>query len=115
MKKALWYLIAFLLGILPGFFIVFNSIFSDPSGKVLERLVTYLLVIVSFGVLGFLLGRTRENPLMLGIMLSLFSLILLVFYLTKEPGTWLLILTYGVLTLGSAYLGAKWGAPKVKG
>lgn len=115
MKKILWYFIAFLLGVLPGFFIVFNSVFSDPSGNFSERLVTYLLVIVFFGVLGFLLGRTRENPLILGVMLSLFTLVLLVFYLFKEPGSWLLILTYGVLTLGSSYFGAKWGAPKVKG
>lgn len=104
----------FLLGILPGFFIVFNSVFSDPSGNFFERLVTYLLVIVSFGVLGFLLGRTRENPLMMGTMLSLFSIILLVLYLFKEPGSLLLILSYLVLTLGASYLGAKWGAPKTK-
>ncbi|MGI1660059.1 MAG: DUF6954 family protein [Desulfitobacterium sp.] len=115
MKKLLWYLIAFLLGILPGFFIVFNSVFSDPSGNISERLVTYLLVIVSFGVLGLLLGRTRENPLIMGTMLSLFSIILLVFYLFKEPGSLLMILSYLVLTFASAYLGAKWGVPKAKG
>ncbi|MEL1135512.1 hypothetical protein AAC978_10030 [Desulfitobacterium sp. THU1] len=115
MKKVFWYLIAFLLGILPGFFIVFNSVFSDPSGNISERLVTYLLVIVSFGVLGFLLGRTRENPWMMGTMLSLFSIIILVFYLFKEPGSLLLILSYLVLTFVSSYLGAKLGVPKAKG
>lgn len=112
MKKILWYVLACLLGILPGFFIVFNSVFSDPNGRLSERIVTYLLVIVVFGVLGFLLGRTRQNPLLLGLALSLFSILVLVLYLGKEPGSLVLVLIYLVLTFGSSYLGAKWGIPK---
>lgn len=112
MQKKLWYLLSVLLGILPGFFIVFNSVFSDPSGKISERVFTYLLVIMVFGVLGFLLGRTRLNPLLLSLALSFFSILILVLYLSREPGAMLLILTYLVLTFGSSYLGAKMGSPK---
>ena len=112
MRRILWYVLAFLLGILPGFFIVFNSVFSDPNGRLSERIMTYVLVIVVFGVLGFLFGRTRQNPLLLSLALSLFSIIVLLLYLGKEPGSLMLVAVYLILTFVSSYLGAKWGSYK---
>jgi len=109
MKKILWYVLAFILGILPGFFIVYNSIFSDSNGNLLERLFTYMLVIVIFGLLGLLMGRTGQNSLLLALALSLFSILLLVFYLGKEPESLMLVLIYLFLTFESSHMGVKWG------
>lgn len=111
MKRILVYLAAFLIGILPGFFIVFNSVFTDSNGNIGERFFTFLLVIVIFGVLGYLFGRlSSEKSITLGIMLSLPSIILLVLYLFKEPRLGGLILIYVVLTAGASYLGTTLGA-----
>ncbi len=113
LKKILIYLSAFLIGIFPGFFIVFNSIFADSNGSIWERLFTFIFVIVIYGVLGFVFGRfTRENPIPLGVALSLPSILLLILYLFKEPQLVGLILLYQVLSIGASCLGSILGVKK---
>lgn len=111
MKRILVFLSAFIVGILPGFFIVFNSVFTDSNGSIWERIVTFMLVIVVFSVLGFFFGRlSKEKSIMLGIMLSLPSMILLMLYLIKVPSLWGFILIYLVLTIGTSCFGSTLGA-----
>lgn len=78
-------------------------------------MIIFLLVAVVFGILGFLLGRTRQNPFMLALALSLFSILVLMMYLGKEPDSMTLILVYLLITFESAHsgarLGKKWGNP----
>jgi hypothetical protein len=45
---------AFLLGLLPGFFLVFNLLFADGSNA--ERFASYWVVVVAYGLLGFVAG-----------------------------------------------------------
>lgn len=113
MKRILLYLSAFIIGILPGFFIVFNSVFTDSNGSIGERLFTFMLVIVVYGLLGFFFGRiSREKPIPLGVVLSLPSIILLILYLFKEPKLVGIILLYLILTMGASCLGSIHGAKK---
>ena len=56
MRRLLMSIYVFIVGLIPGFFIVFNSVFSDSSGSLNERLFTFLLVIVVYVILGFIVG-----------------------------------------------------------
>jgi len=113
MKGFLFYISTFLIGILPAFFIVLNSVYTDSSGKIGERLVTYLLVIAGYGIIGFILGRVMKRmPVVLGTVLSLPAIILLLLYLFKEPTLLGLILSYLVLTVAASWLGTILGVRK---
>lgn len=112
MKKIAGFIAAFILGILPGFFIVFNSVFSDSNGSIIERLVTFVLVIVSFGIPGAILGYIGyRTSWRWGIPLSMPSILILAAYSFKEPGLLLLLLVYAALTIVSSiissYLGSR--------
>jgi len=54
MKKTIIAISAFIIGLIPAFFIVFNSVFTDSNGSFNERAVTFLLVIVVYVILGFI-------------------------------------------------------------
>jgi hypothetical protein len=103
-------ILAMLIGIIPGFFIVFNSVFSDSNGSFGERAFTFLLVLLSYGLLGFLLGRlTKIKPIILCICLSAPAIIILVLYSFKEPGVIWLNLVYTAIVLVSSWFGGYLG------
>jgi hypothetical protein len=109
-KRVLLYFLTFSIGIIPAFFIVYNSVFSDSSGGISERLFSFLLVILVYGVLGFIFGRfIKEKPIMMGILLSLPSIIILLLYLIKEPGIASLLVLYLVLTVVASCIGFTYG------
>jgi len=111
MKKIIGYILALVIGLLPGFFIVFNSVFTDSSGSLWERVLTFILVIFSYGILGLIFGFIgRETSWKWGLWLSAPAVVILVLYSFKEPGTILLNLLYIVLTLASACLASSLGA-----
>ncbi len=61
MKKMLGFLLAFLTGLLPGFFLVFNFMFSDVA-SLYERSLSFLIVIVVYLVLGAAFGLAGHKP-----------------------------------------------------
>jgi hypothetical protein len=108
--RQLSYVIAFLVGILPAFFIVFNAIFSDVFSTA-DRVMTFLLVAVAYTALGALFGFFAPMAAwQVGLWLSLPAILIVAWYSTREPGQWLLHLTYLILTLAFASLGAYVGS-----
>lgn len=111
MKKASGYIIALVLGIIPAFFVVFNSVFSDSNGSVVERLYTFLLVIVSYGILGLIFGFIgRNTSWWWGVLLVIPAILLMIFYTTHEPGTALFSFTYILVSLVTSCLASYLGA-----
>ena len=107
MKKIIIATIAFIVGLLPGFFVVFNAIFSDSSGSLNERLITFLLVIVAYAILGFIFGYIEKNKSWLPwVSLSAPAVIILVLYSFKETNLIGLNFLYACLTIGSSWLGS---------
>ena len=107
MRKVIITILAFIVGLIPGFFIVFNSVFTDSSGDLIERLVTFLLVIVVYVILGFIFGLIEKSKSWLTwFSLSLPAVIILVLYSFKETNLLGLNILYASLTLGSSWLGA---------
>lgn len=107
MKKALGVILALVLGFLPGFFIVFNSVFSDSNGAMSERLVTFFLTGAAFGLLGLVFGfLAPKESWRWGLWLSFPALLILVLFSVGERQNILLQLFYLVLTIASACLSA---------
>lgn len=106
MKRLMVTIFAFIVGLIPGFFIVFNSVFSDSNGSFNERLFTFLLVIVVYFILGFIFGFIEKSKLWL-VWASLCApaVIILVLYSFKETTLIGLNIFYACLTLGSSWLG----------
>lgn len=105
MRKLIIAIIAFLVGVIPGFFIVFNFVFSDSSGSLNERLFTFLLVIVAYGILGLTLSFIEKSQWLPWVSLSAPAVIILVLYSFKEINLIGLNILYACLTLGSSWLG----------
>lgn len=110
MKKGLWAVLAFVIGALPGFFLVLNFMFSDvisPS----ERSLSFLVVIAAYLVLGAAFGLAgREPGWQLGIWLSLPALIFALVYSLGEAGTLAMNFLYSAAALGSAVIGSHLGS-----
>jgi len=107
MRKAIITILAFIVGLIPGFFIVFNSVFTDSSGNLIERLFTFLLVIVVYVILGFVFGLIEKSKSWLTwVSLSLPAVIILVLYSFKETNLLGLNILYACLTVGSSWLGS---------
>ena len=106
MRKAI-IIVGFVIGVLPGFFIVFNSVFSDSSGSLYERIFTFMLVIVVYAILGFVFSfiEKRKSRLM-GVSLSLPAVIFLILYSFSETTLIGLNILYACLTVGSCWLGS---------
>jgi hypothetical protein len=110
-KQLPGYLLAFLVGLPPAFFIVFNAVFSDSSGAVGERLVTYLLTVGAYGLLGLLFGfLAPAASWRWGVALAAAAVLWMIVYSFREPGIVLLNLSYAIVSLLSASLAAKGGA-----
>lgn len=112
MKKVFIRFLAILIGVLPAFFIVFNSIFTDSNGSLAERMFTFVLVIVAYGVLGVVFGLVA--PLASwrwGIWVSVPAALVVILYSIKETDGIFLNLFYIVIALTSgcvaSYLGAR--------
>jgi len=107
MRKAIITILAFIVGLIPGFFIVFNSVFTDSSGELNERIFTFILVIVVYVILGFIFGLIEKGKSwVVWVSLSMPAVIILVLYSFKESTLLGLNILYACLTLGSSWLGA---------
>jgi|GEM_PF-542062 len=106
MRRLLMSIYVFIVGLIPGFFIVFNSVFSDSSGSLNERLFTFLLVIVVYVILGFIVGFIpRSTSWQLWAILSAPAVMILGLYSFKETTLIGLNTLYACLTVGSCWLG----------
>ena len=107
MKNTITAILAFLVGLIPGFFIVFNSVFSDSNGSLNERLFTFLLTVVIYAILGFIFAFIETSkPWLCWICLSLPGIIILVLYSFKETTNLGLNFLYACLTIISAWAGS---------
>ena len=107
MKNTIIAILAFLLGLIPGFFIVFNSVFSDSSGSLNERLFTFLITIVAYAILGFIFAFIKTSkPWISWICLSLPAVIILILYSFKETTNLGLNFLYACLTVASSWAGS---------
>lgn len=107
MVKAIITILAFMVGIIPGFLIVFNSVFTDSSGNLNERLFTFLLVTVVYAILGFIFGLIEKSKSwVVWFSLSMPAVIILVLYSFRESTLLGLNIFYACLTLGSSWLGS---------
>jgi hypothetical protein len=107
MKKLLGIILSLALGALVGFFVVFNSVFSDSGSSPGERLFTFVLVIAVYGIIGFALGMlVPGKPLLWSVVTCLPAAVILVWYAFREPGVILYSIAYLVLAFLSVYLAA---------
>jgi hypothetical protein len=99
-------LITLVAGTLIGFFGVFVSVFSD--GLVYERLVTILIVLIIYGIVGIVLGFLK--PLYTWaymLSLSMPGVIILLIYSSREFN--ILYVAYMVLIIAFSFFGTKTG------
>lgn len=109
--RLLTYITAVGIGTVPAFFIVFNAVFTDSSGLIGERLLTFVLVTVAYGILGIAFGFVSTAvPWRLALWLSFPAFGLLAWYTTREPGQILLHLVYMIWVFVSAVAGIYAGA-----
>ncbi|NMC26929.1 MAG: hypothetical protein GYA42_02165 [Syntrophomonadaceae bacterium] len=100
MGKRMVMVTAVLLGILLGFFGVFNSVFAD--GGTLERLVTVAVVLIIYAGLGALWGFfAPERPWRWVLALALPGIIFLAVYMLKEYNPFYLVYMVLILCLSS--------------
>lgn len=110
MKKSYLCILAFLTGLLPGFFLVFNFMFSDVI-SFYERGLSFLVVIAAYLVLGAAFGLAkRDSGWKRGLCLSLPAIILAVLYSVTETGTALINLLYAAAAAGAAVTGSTLGS-----
>jgi hypothetical protein len=110
LKKSYIYILAFLTGLLPGFFLVFNFMFSDVASPS-ERSLSFLIVIVVYLVLGAAFGLIRhDDGWKRGIWLSLPATIFALVYSVNEAGTIATNLLYAATAIGASVTGASLGA-----
>jgi hypothetical protein len=110
MKKSIWLIAAFVTGLLPGFFLVFNFMFSDVI-SLNERILSYLVVIAAYLLLGIAFGlAARDMGWKYGICLSLPAIILALIYSIKETGTAGINLLYATAALVPSITGSQLGA-----
>lgn len=108
LKKFLWPLSELVVGILPGFFLVFNFMFSDVSST-RERLVSFLLVAAVYLLLGALWGFTGAHYRCGGLWLGLPALFFALLYSLREADLIAMNLLYAVSSLASGAAGYRAG------
>ena len=107
MRKLLGYMLALAAGALAGFFIVFNSVFSDSSGSSGERIFTYVLVAAAYGIIGFASGMlVPRQSMLLSILACLPAAVILLWYTAREHGIAIYSVTYLLLAFLSVYFAA---------
>lgn len=104
--RFLFYPFAFLIGLIPGFFVVFNSIFSDVT-SLSQRILTIATVTAVYATLGFFFGYIGPGTRWAwGIPLSLPAIMILLLYTFSEPENWLLHLFFAVLAAAASSMSA---------
>lgn len=99
-------LITLVAGALIGFFGVFVSVFSD--GLIYERLVTILIVLIIYGIVGIVLGFLKPMYTWLYMLsLSVPGVIILALYSAREFN--ILYVAYMALILVFSFFGTKTG------
>ncbi len=109
MKKYIWSVAEFLVGILPGFFLVFNFMFSDVI-SIRERIFSFLLVTVTYLLLGMAFGLAGHSVGLGGVWLSLPALILALLYSFSEAGLVIMNSAYAFGALAFSIAGYRIGA-----
>ena len=100
------YLLAVLVGIPLAFFLVFNAIFSDGV-SILERFLTFVLIIISYGILGLVFGFIwPKHSWRSGIGISITAFLIVGWYSFRETQHLPLHFSYLVVTAASACLAA---------
>jgi hypothetical protein len=109
MKYLMGKVLAIVVGILIGFFGVFNSVFSDSSG-INERLITIGIILFIFVILSVLWGYFLPKvSWQWGLFLSFPGVLFLFFYILREFNTYYILyilLLFTVSCIG-AYFGTK--------
>jgi len=106
LKKSLWIALALIIGILPGFFLVFNFMFSDII-SLNERILSFLIVIAAYLILGAAFGLAGSDiGWKWGIWISLPAVIIALAYSFSEAGTLAMNLAYSASALGSSAISA---------
>jgi len=106
LKKSLWIALALIIGILPGFFLVFNFMFSDII-SLNERILSFLIVIAAYLILGAAFGLAGSDiGWKWGIWISLPAVIIALAYSFSEAGTLAINLAYSASALGSSAISA---------
>lgn len=111
MKKRLWPVLAFLTGLVPGFFLVSNFMFSDVA-SLYERVISYLVTAIVYLILGIAFGvADSSSGWKPGMWLSLSALIFVFLYSIEETGTLVTNLLYAasafVFSVLGSWLGGK--------
>ncbi len=108
-SRPLRYAGAVAAGLLPSFFVVFNAIFSDVF-SVSERLFTFVLTLIVYGILGAVFGYVSpRNYWGWAFWLTLPAAAIVIWY-SLDEGRWLLHLSYVVVAFASAAAGAAAGS-----
>jgi len=110
MKKNIWLIASFVTGLLPGFFLVFNFMFSDII-SLYERILSYLVVIAAYIILGAAFGlAAHDMGWKSAVCLSLPAIILVLIYSVKETGTAGINLLYAAAALIPSIISAQLGS-----
>lgn len=112
MRKALVRVLTLIIGLIPGFFIVFNSVFSDSNGSIGEWITLVILIVFTYGIPALIFGYfSPKSSWHWGIWISIPAIFILTLYSFKEPGIILLSLFNIILVLlsacGASFLGAQ--------
>ena len=107
MGRVLAYGLAVLLGLPPAFFLVIAALFGD--GTPADYTLIFLLVVAAYaglgGVAGVIVGSWRAGPV-----LAIGTVVAVLGYAAREPGTLPLGLGLLVAGVGAASVGAAAGA-----
>ncbi len=105
-KRFVSIIITVIIGAALGLFGVVVSVFSD--GRVYERIITVLIILIVYGVLSLAIGFIRPvKPWGHMLALSLPGVLMLVFYTIKEFN--ILYIVYLVLIILITFFGSKSG------
>ncbi len=110
MRKYVVYTAALLAGILCGFFIVFNLVFSDKGDAYGEIAAVFLLIVAVYGFCGAALGFFLPGYGWInGLLLSLPAIVLVGLYSFRESGQVVFNMSVLLLTIASTWLGIRMG------
>jgi len=106
--RVLAYGAGLIVSVLPAFLLVFVSLFAD--GQTSERLLMLLAVIPVYVLIGFLFGRFVRPHRAAGTAVIALPAVLLIGWLAlKEEGGGLLLASFLLVVIGSAYAGVHLG------
>ena len=107
LKITIAHVLAFILGILPAFFLILAAIFSD-GGSIPEYLMVYALVFITYTMLSSIFSYFIPNHHIYVTLSSSAFIIVALYTLTEIPRTLGMIFLYITLpltALSSSYLG----------